>query len=54
MPLRKAADEVENVEAVYWLDELDMPEAVGIFKVKEFGSLVVSKNSHGKSIYKKK
>lgn len=47
-----AADRVEDVPAVYWLDELGMPEAVWIFKVKEFGPLVVAIDSHGKSIYK--
>jgi tartrate/fumarate subfamily iron-sulfur-dependent hydro-lyase beta chain len=47
-----AADKVENVPAVYWLDELGMPEAVWIFNVKEFGPLVVAIDSHGKSIYK--
>jgi len=48
-----AADKVEEVTGVYWLDELGMPEAVWIFKVKEFGPLVVAIDSHGKSIYKK-
>jgi tartrate/fumarate subfamily iron-sulfur-dependent hydro-lyase beta chain len=47
-----AADRVEDVPDVYWLDELGMPEAVWIFKVKEFGPLVVAMDSHGKSIYK--
>jgi len=47
-----AADKVEEVPAVYWLDELGMPEAVWIFKVKEFGPLVVAMDSYGKSIYK--
>ncbi|MEA3458420.1 MAG: FumA C-terminus/TtdB family hydratase beta subunit [Candidatus Thermoplasmatota archaeon] len=47
-----AADKVKEVPAVYWLDELGMPEAVWIFKVKEFGPLVVSMDSHGKSMYK--
>ena len=47
-----AADKVEDVPAVYWLDELSMPEAVWIFKVKEFGPLVVAIDSYGKSIYK--
>ena len=46
-----AADKVEEVPAVYWLDELGMPEAVWIFKVKEFGPLVVAMDSYGKSIY---
>jgi len=48
-----AADKVEEVEDVYWLDKLGMPEAVWIFRVKEFGPLVVAIDSHGKSIYKK-
>lgn len=47
-----AADRVEEVEGVHWLDELGMPEAVWIFKVKEFGPLVVSIDSHGNSIYR--
>ena len=49
-----AADKVEEVEEVYWLDKLGMPEAVWIFKVKEFGPLVVAMDSYGKSIYKNK
>ncbi len=47
-----AADKVEEVLGVYWLEELGMPEAVWIFKVKEFGPLVVAIDSHGKSIYR--
>ena len=46
-----AADKVKEVPAVYWLDVLGMPEAVWIFKVKEFGPLVVAMDSYGKSIY---
>jgi tartrate dehydratase beta subunit/fumarate hydratase class I family protein len=30
-----------------------MPEAVWIFKVKDFGPLVVSMDTHGNTIYKK-
>ena len=47
-----AADRVEEVLEVHWLDELGMPEAVWIFKAKEFGPLVVAIDSHGKSIYR--
>ena len=47
-----AADKVEEVLGVYWLEELGMPEAAWIFKVKEFGPLVVAMDSYGKSIYK--
>jgi len=48
-----AADAVEDVPDVFWLDKLGMPEAVWIFKVKEFGPLVVSMDSYGKSLYKR-
>ena len=46
-----AADKVEEVLGVYWLEELGMPEAAWIFKVREFGPLVISMDSHGNSIY---
>jgi len=49
-----AAERVEQVPGVYWLDILGMPEAVWIFKVKEFGPLVVAMDSYGKSIYDRK
>jgi fumarate hydratase subunit beta len=48
-----AADRIQKVKAVYWLEELGMPEAVWIFQVKEFGPLVVAMDSHGKSMYKR-
>lgn len=47
-----AADKVEEVLDVYWLEELGMTEAVWIFKVKEFGPMIVAMDSHGKSLYK--
>ena len=49
-----AAKKAVKVPAVYWLDELGMPEAVWVITMKEFGPLVVSMDSHGNSIYKKK
>jgi tartrate/fumarate subfamily iron-sulfur-dependent hydro-lyase beta chain len=48
-----AADRVQEVPAVYWLDELGMPEAVWLFTVKEFGPLVVAIDSSGQSLYRK-
>ncbi|MDH7507340.1 MAG: FumA C-terminus/TtdB family hydratase beta subunit [Candidatus Thermoplasmatota archaeon] len=48
-----AADKVEEVLNVYWLKELGMTEAAWIFKVKEFGPLVVAIDSHKNSIFKK-
>ena len=47
-----AADKVEEVLGVYWLEEFGMPEAAWIFKVKKFGPLVVAMDCHGNSIYK--
>jgi tartrate/fumarate subfamily iron-sulfur-dependent hydro-lyase beta chain len=46
-----AAEKVEEVEDIFWLDELGMPEAVWIMRVKDFGPLVVAMDSHGESIY---
>jgi len=47
-----AAYHIIDVPAVYWFDELGMPEAVWIFRVEEFGPLVVAMDSHGGSIYR--
>jgi len=46
-----AADKVEEVLGVYYLEEFGMPEAAWIFKVKDFGPLVVAMDSHNNSIY---
>ena len=48
-----AADRISEVKNVYWLEELGMPEAVWILKVKDFGPLIVSMDSHGDSLYKR-
>lgn len=48
-----AADKVEEVINVHWLKELGMTEATWLFKVKEFGPLVVAIDSHKGSIFKK-
>ena len=46
-----AAEKITNVSQVYWLEELEMPEAVWILEVKEFGPLVVAMDSTGQSLY---
>ena len=46
-----AAERIERVEGVYWLDELGMPEAVWIFAVKDFGPLLVTMDSVGGNLY---
>jgi tartrate dehydratase beta subunit/fumarate hydratase class I family protein len=40
------------VTAVYWLEELGMPEAVWIFTVESFGPLVVAMDAHGDTVYR--
>ncbi|MGC8581476.1 MAG: FumA C-terminus/TtdB family hydratase beta subunit [Thermoplasmata archaeon] len=42
-----AATSFEEVENVYWLEELGMPEAVWIFNANDFGPLVISIDSTG-------
>jgi len=47
-----AAERIERVEAVHWLDELGMPEAAWIFAVRDFGPLLVTMDSTGGNLYK--
>ena len=47
-----AARKITGVPAVYWLEELGMPEAVWIFEVERFGPLLVTMDSHGGNLYK--
>ena len=47
-----AAERIERVEDVHWLDELGMPEAAWIFSVKEFGPLLVTMDSAGGNLYR--
>ncbi|MDD2510948.1 MAG: L(+)-tartrate dehydratase subunit beta [Syntrophomonas sp.] len=45
-----AANSVEEVEAVEWLD-LGMPEAMWVMRVKEFGPLIVSIDTRGNNLF---
>lgn len=47
-----AAKRIESVEGVEWLEELGMPEAAWLFKVKDFGPLLVTMDSAGGNLYK--
>jgi fumarate hydratase subunit beta len=47
-----AARRIERVEAVHWLEELGMPEAVWIFAVRDFGPLLVTMDSAGGNLYR--
>ena len=45
-----AATEVEEVEGGYWR-ELGMPETLWIFRVKQFGPLIVSIDAEGNNLF---
>ena len=46
-----AASAIEEVEDVFWLDELGIPEAVWLLKVNRFGPLTVAIDSHGNNLF---
>lgn len=46
-----AARAIEGVEAVYWLEELGVPEAVWLLRVNKFGPLIVAIDSHGNNLF---
>ncbi|MDD5502440.1 MAG: FumA C-terminus/TtdB family hydratase beta subunit [Candidatus Thermoplasmatota archaeon] len=46
-----AANAIKMVEGVHWLEGLGMPEALWVFRVENFGPLVVAMDSQGKSLY---
>ena len=48
-----AAERIKSVKNVYFLKELGIPEAVWIFRVEEFGPLVVTMDSHSNSMHDK-
>jgi L(+)-tartrate dehydratase beta subunit len=47
-----AASQVEEIERVEWLD-LGMPEALWVMRVKIFGPLIISIDSHGNNLFDK-
>ena len=46
-----AARRITQVNGVYWLDELGMPEATWLFDVERFGPLLVTMDSAGGNLY---
>ena len=42
---------VQDVEAVHWLDELGIAQAMWLFKVKDFGPFLVDSDLEGNSLY---
>ncbi len=49
-----AAEKIERVEAVYWLEELGMAEAVWLLRVRDFGPLTVVIDARGNNLYDKR
>ncbi len=47
-----ASNGIKSIEKVIWLEELGAPEALWVFNVERFGPLIVSMDSHGRSLYK--
>jgi L(+)-tartrate dehydratase beta subunit len=47
-----AASRVERIERVEWLD-LGMPEAMWVTRVKNFGPLIISIDTHGNNLFDK-
>lgn len=47
-----ASNGIKSIDRVIWLEELGAPEAMWVFNVEHFGPLIVSMDSHGRSLYK--
>ena len=45
-----AANGIEEVQNVFWLEDLGMPECLWVYKVKDFGPLIVSIDTHGNNL----
>jgi tartrate/fumarate subfamily iron-sulfur-dependent hydro-lyase beta chain len=45
-----AARGIKDVEDVFWLDELGMPECLWVYKVKKFGPMIVTIDTHGANL----
>lgn len=45
-----AARGIKDVEDVFWLDELGMPECLWVYKVEDFGPMIVTIDTHGANL----
>jgi tartrate/fumarate subfamily iron-sulfur-dependent hydro-lyase beta chain len=41
---------IRGVEDVFWLDELGMPECLWIYKVENFGPMIITIDTHGANL----
>jgi len=45
-----AARGIKEVEDVFWLDELGMPECLWVYKVENFGPMIITIDTHGANL----
>ncbi|TRO54462.1 fumarate hydratase [Candidatus Bathyarchaeota archaeon] len=45
-----AAVGIKKVENVFWLDELGMPECLWVYKVENFGPMIITIDTHGANL----
>ena len=45
-----AARGIKEVEDAFWLDELGMPECLWVYKVENFGPMIVTIDTHGANL----
>jgi fumarate hydratase subunit beta len=45
-----AARGIKEVENVFWLEELGMPECLWVYKVEDFGPMIVTIDTHGANL----
>lgn len=45
-----AARGIKEVEDVFWLDELGMPECLWVYKVEKFGPMIITIDTHGANL----
>ncbi|AFZ70611.1 hydro-lyase family enzyme, Fe-S type, tartrate/fumarate subfamily [Caldisphaera lagunensis DSM 15908] len=49
-----AAERIKEVKDVYWLDKLGIPEAMWVFRVEEFGPLIITIDNKGNNYYERR
>ena len=47
VPFSAVLSGIKEVKNVFWLEELGMPECLWVYKVEDFGPMIVTIDSHG-------
>ena len=45
-----AANGIKGVKAVYWLEELGMPECLWVYETEDFGPMLITIDTHGNNL----